>query len=147
MSDNSSYLKSNNATQAGKMKSFDDGAHSSIQILEESHIAELTTELNNHKLKLSEEVVEGVGVKIEEIGEIIEGTFRDKKIASKFGEQNDFDDVAAAIQNVTVSDTNLTTDTVEDSSPNKRKVDKVNKLNAVDLSSGEVADVEVGHCI
>jgi len=125
MSDNSSYLKSNNATQA-----------------EESHIAELTTELNNHKLKLSEEVVEGVGVKIEEIGEIIEGTFRDKKIASKFGEQNDFDDVAAAIQNVTVSDTNLTTDTVEDSSPNKRKVDKVNKLNAVDLSSGEVADVE-----
>lgn len=125
MSDNSSYLNSNNATKA-----------------EESRIAELTTELNNHKLKLSEEVVEGVGVKIEEIGEIIEDTFRDKKIASKFGEQNDIDDVAAAIQNITVSDANLTTDTVEDSSPNKRKVDNVNKLNAVDLSSGEVADVE-----
>jgi len=66
MSDNSSYLNSNNATKA-----------------EESRIAELTTELNNHKLKLSEEVVEGVGVKIEEIGEIIEGTFRDKKNSFK----------------------------------------------------------------
>ena len=108
-------------------------------------MAELTAELNSHKMKLSEQVVEGFGDKIEEIGEIIEDTFKDKKIATKFGEKDDeVEAITSAVQSkLSLGDENVIAEDggVEDSSPNKRKV--AEKLGTADLSSGEVADVEV----
>jgi len=125
--DNSSYFNSNNATRA-----------------DDSTVAELTAELNSHKMKLSEQVVEGFGDKIEEIGEIIEDTFKDKKIATKFGEKDDeVEAITSAVQSkLSLGDENVIAEDggVEDSSPNKRKV--AEKLGTADLSSGEVADVE-----
>jgi len=125
--DNSSYFNSNNATRA-----------------DDSTVAELTAELNSHKMKLSEQVVEGFGDKVEEIGEIIEDTFKDKKIATKFGEKDDeVEAITSAVQfKLSLGDENVIAEDggVEDSSPNKRKV--AEKLGTADLSSGEVADVE-----
>jgi len=125
--DSSSFFNSNNATRA-----------------DDSIVADLTSELNGHKMKLSEAVVEGFGDKIEEIGEIIEDTFKDKKIASKFGDNENENEVISATEKLSLDAEKVTVGegSVEDSSPNKRKVDLADKLGPADLSSGEVADVE-----
>jgi len=104
----------------------------------------LTAELASHKMKLSEVVSEGYGVKVEEIGEIIEDTFKDKKIASKFGDmENSLDEVTSASLQVSFEEGKVSVEElVEESSPNKRKVDLAEKLGTGDLSSGEVTDVE-----
>eukprot|EP00092_Neocalanus_flemingeri_P036706 GFUD01039961.1.p1 GENE.GFUD01039961.1~~GFUD01039961.1.p1 ORF type:complete len:567 (+),score=187.86 GFUD01039961.1:84-1784(+) len=126
--DTSSFFNINNATR----------------VTDDSTVAELTAELANHKMKLSEEVVEGFGHKIEEIGEIIEDTFKDKKIASTFGDnENEVNEVASACLKLSLNEENVTVEgVVVDSSPNKRKVDLAAKLCLGDLSSGEVTDVE-----
>jgi len=130
ISGDSSYFNSNNATRA-----------------DDSTVAELTAELSSHKMKLSEHVVEGFGDKTEVIGEIIEDTFKDKKIASKFGEkETDVETVTSTttldLSVVEEEDSVINDESVEGSSPHKRKINIAEKLGAVDLSSGEVADVE-----
>jgi len=111
-----------------------------------STVAELTAELSNHKMKLSEDVVEGFGNKVEEIGEIIEDTFKDKKIASTFGDnesENEVEEVTSACMKLSLDEENVIVEgIVEQSSPHKRKVDLAEKHNQRDLSSGEVTDVE-----
>lgn len=75
-------------------------------------LASLEGELSRHKMKQTEEVVTGYGDKeVENVGEIIEKTFRDKTLATSFG---DFDDEVET--NDEVDD--------EDISPHKRKVDE-----------------------
>jgi len=130
ISGDSSYFNSNNATRA-----------------DDSTVSELTAELNSHKMKLSEHVVEGYGDNIEEIGEIIEDTFKDMKIASKFGEKETEAEVVTSTTNLKLSiveeeDSVINEEGLEESSPHKRKIDLDEKLSTVDLSSGEVADVE-----
>eukprot|EP00092_Neocalanus_flemingeri_P098979 GFUD01126249.1.p1 GENE.GFUD01126249.1~~GFUD01126249.1.p1 ORF type:complete len:225 (+),score=71.06 GFUD01126249.1:64-738(+) len=101
--DTSSFFNINNATR----------------VTDDSTVAELTAELANHKMKLSEEVVEGFGHKIEEIGEIIEDTFKDKKIASTFGDnENEVNEVASACLKLSLNEENVTVEgVVVDSSP------------------------------
>ena len=113
---------------------------------DDSTVAELTAELSSHKMKLSERVVEGYGDKTEEIGEIIEDTFKDKKIASKFGEKEAETVTSTTTLDLSVveeEDSVINDESVEGSSPHKRKINLAEKESAVDLSSGEVADVEV----
>jgi len=74
-------------------------------------LASLEGELSSHKMKQIEEVVTGYGDReVENVGEIIEKTFRDKTLATSFG---DFDDENNDDE---VED--------EDISPHKRKVDE-----------------------
>jgi len=131
ISGDSSFFNSNNASRA-----------------DDSVVSELTAELNSHKMKLSEHVVEGYGDKTEEIGEIIDDTFKDMKIASKFGEEENVADMVTSTTSnnlklsVVEEESVINDESVEESSPHKRKMDLADKLEAVDLSSGEVADVE-----
>ena len=107
-------------------------------------MADLSAELSNHKMKLSEVVVEGFGDKVEEIGEIIEDTFKDKKIASTFGDnENEIEEATSACSKLSLDEKAAVEAAAEDSSPNKRKVDPAEKLGAGYLSSGEITDVEV----
>ena len=78
-------------------------------------------------MKLSEHVVEGYGDNIEEIGEIIEDTFKDMKIASKFGEKETEAEVVTSTTNLKLSiveeeDSVINEEGLEESSPHKRKL-------------------------
>jgi len=127
--DTSSYFNSNNATVATDVST--------------ATVADLSAELSNHKMKLSEVVVEGFGDKVEEIGEIIEDTFKDKKIASTFGDnENEIEEATSACSKLSLDEKVAVEAAAEDSSPNKRKVDPAEKLGAGYLSSGEITDVE-----
>lgn len=105
--DNNDYLSS----KAVEIISSDEEDHTEeITSVKSPFLASLEGGLSSHKMKLTEEVVTGYGDRdVENVGEIIEKTFRDKTLATSFG---DFDD-------------NETIDIVddEDISPHKRKVD------------------------
>jgi len=143
--DNSSYFNSNNATRAGGVETGLQGLEHLV-VADDSTVAELTAELAGHKMKLSEVVSEGFGVKVEEIGEIIEDTFKDKKIASTFGAaENTVNEVTSTCFKLSLDldeRKESVEELVEESSPNKRKVDLAVKLGIGELSSGEVTDVE-----
>ena len=144
--ESSSFFNSNNATRAGREEEDWEGFED-CDVSDDSIVADLTAELKGHKMKLSEAVVEGFGDKIEEIGEIIEDTFKDKKIASKFGDnenENEVDEVISATEKLSLDAEKVTVGegSIEESSPHKRKVDLAEKLGLADLSSGEIADVE-----
>lgn len=128
---------------------------SSLENTKENTLASLSAELSEHKMKLSEVVVEGLGVKedgdkVENIGEIIEETFRGKMVATSFGEHledneddDDVEEVTSGVLSISLqTDNNFKVETVS-SSPHKRKVEELSETSQVPLMDpGEVADVE-----